>query len=155
MGDNFFRYAPKFEENQYDANRPLTSTADVLAAMKDPRYKSDPGYRKAVQQCMKLAQDQGGLKKLDPSTQTLESAMTGNSGQIVENVKEQSEAIVSMMSDPRYKTSATYRKQVAAVIAQSDPRHLTDLGGPQRYDSPYVIPGPFDPSKPEPGSNLQ
>lgn len=150
MADNFFRYSPIREENEYIPNGPIQNTADVIKAMSSPLYKSDPAYRAAVQRCMLQAQEQGHLQNLDPSTQTLESRMAGNGGAAIEFVKEQKEALISMIGDKRYKESATYRKAVAEFIAKSDPRHVQDIGGTQRYDAPSGETPAFDPSKPSP-----
>lgn len=95
--------------------------ADALAAaVNDERYANDAAYRSAVSQLV---------------GKTSEGVLAGHQpkydGRAAEQIEVEREWVTTAMSDPRYASSALYRRQVAEHIArsQSNVRH-TSLGNP-------------------------
>lgn len=137
--------------NEYVTDRVISGKADVLSCMPDPRYKSDPHFREFVKGLMQQAESQGVSVNLSSGSEmgVLEKAMAADNANS-DNIQEQKENILTLFKNPLYKTSAAYRNQVAAVIAQSDPRHMQEMPS-FRYDAPVKLTGQFAP-EPEEGS---
>lgn len=137
-------------DETYMASGRLMTDADLRACQKDPRYATDANYRDAVIEHARKSFNAGTQFTVggSPEFGVLERAMDGNSGAIEESIAMQREAITTYFSDPRYKTSPLFRAEVKELLRQSDPRHMTDLGGVYRYDAPTKISGQF---APEPG----
>jgi hypothetical protein len=130
--------------NQYKSTRPHFETqSEMTAAMKDPRYQFDEGYRQHI---AKMIQDSDAVELgLEQRTQI-------DGGDKVEAIKEWA---TQAFRDPRYKTSALWREQVKTAI-QNDPhidqvfvQPLHPMGkGMQRFQVEPNITGPEAPVKP-------
>lgn len=91
----------------------------LAAAVSDERYRNDPAYRSAVQQLV---------------SKTTEGVLTGPkpepNNHAVEECEMTTDYITSMMADPRYHTSALYRREVMNRLAASQsPRALRHQSG--------------------------
>jgi hypothetical protein len=89
------------------------SQSAMAAAVGDERYKSDSEYRQAVGKLVaKTSEDVFRAPKdtVDPRA--------------AENAEIVVDSITAMMADPRYKTSATYRREVERRLAASMPHNV-------------------------------
>jgi len=138
----------KPDANEWEFGRAMASKADLQSCISDPRWKTDSSFRAAAIEAAKQAESQGvHLGNAGGTWGVLEKAMAAdnaNSDQILE----QREAITNLFSDPRYKTSALFRRYVMEQVAQSDPRFMTEMPS-YRYDAPCKETGPFAPTKEE------
>jgi hypothetical protein len=143
-----------FESNankeEYTSDRQIMSQADVLSCIKDKRYHNDPHFRAAVIDKMREASNAGVNMNLGSSdeVQVLEKAMDGDSGKREESIAMQREAITTLFGDPRYKTSPTFRREVAELVRQSDPRHMQTMPSGS-YSAPVRETGRFAPEPKE------
>jgi hypothetical protein len=91
----------------------FNNTAAVVKAMEDKRYREDGEYRKAVQSLVsKTSGDvfSGPKDNVDPRA--------------AENAEIVVDTVTAMMADPRYKTSAAYRREVERRLAASMPHNV-------------------------------
>jgi hypothetical protein len=131
----------------YTSNRPgFQNQAEMVEAMKDPRYETEEGYR---QQVYKM------IGESDAVELGLEQRPYVDGGDQVEAVKD---GIVQLFGDERYATSPLYRMQVANLI-KNDPdidrafvRPLNPLGKGARYQVKSEVTGPDAPA-PKPRFN--
>jgi len=134
----------KPDANEWEFGRAMASKADLQSCISDPRWKTDSSFRAAAIEAAKQAESQGvHLGNAGGTWGVLEKAMAAdnaNSDQILE----QKEAISSLFGDPRYKVSPIFRRQVAEIVRNSDPRFMQEMPS-YRYDAPCKETGPFAP----------
>jgi hypothetical protein len=91
----------------------FNTTAAIAKAMEDKRYKEDSEYRKAVQGLVSKTSDDvfsGPRENVD--------------ARAAENAEIVVDTVTAMMSDPRYRTSAAYRREVERRLAASMPHNV-------------------------------
>jgi hypothetical protein len=136
--------------NEYVTDRQMTGPQDLQSCIRDSRWKTDPAFREAAIAMARQAGEQGISMGRDSSSEmgVLERAMAADNANS-DNILEQREAMTILFSDPRYKTSPAFRRYAQEQLRNSDPRHMTDLGGVYRYDAPIRETGQFAPAPKE------
>ena len=117
----------------YSSNRGIETTADVVSAMSDPRYAKDEEYRQIVHRLM--AESQGVINSGD-ATQ----------GQNTDDLEAAIDIAKQAFGDPRYKTSAAFRREVNLAIAQDTTTQVEPLNKFTRIELPANESGPMAPA---------
>ena len=133
------------EPEKYVSTRPHFETQEEMtAAMKDPRYGTDEGYRQHVYQM--IAASDGVALGVEQGPSQIDGG---------DQVEALHDWVRQAFSDPRYKTSALYRAQLMEAIRQ-DPtidkvfvQPLHPMGGVARFQVEPTITGPMAPEKPK------
>jgi hypothetical protein len=90
------------------------SQDQVVAAMSDERYKSDASFRRAVI----LLVHASNMDEINLGTKREDS------GRGVEQLEIQQDYTRQLFSDPRYKTSAVYRREVEDFVRSNTPSEI-------------------------------
>jgi hypothetical protein len=95
-------------DEEYEITGSVKSQEDLLKLMRNPAYKNDPQYRKQVELALQRGMQQGHeVRVADPKGP--DHTQQKNRAVVMEVARE-------MFRDPRYKTSAIYREEVAQYI---------------------------------------
>lgn len=101
----------------------FTSREEMLEATRDPRYKTDPYYRKLIERCAQNTDPKllglGGENEPEEDGE-LRAARLG--------------AIQERFQDPKYKTSAAFRLQTRELLAQHSPSSGLGVKGTHRVE---------------------
>lgn len=113
--------------------------AEVVAAMKDPRYQTEEGYRLEVQRLLENS-DAVELGFEQPYITDQES----------DAIDIRKEAMLTVFGSDEYKNSAVYRRHVMEVIRndRSLDAYHQDAGSYQHYELPFTETGPNAPPPP-------
>jgi hypothetical protein len=90
---------------------PIQSTAELREVMKSEHYKTSSLARKLVVE---------SLRKSAPNVGAIQSQVQGQPVDVGNELEAKMDATKQLFRDPRYKTSALYRKQVAELIQQQN-----------------------------------
>lgn len=107
----------------------FSSQKEMLSAMSDPRYKSDPEFRQLVEwQLFNEVRADNAPPAQEISTgREMQRAMANvPEARHLEDQAIYRESVAAMFGDPRYAVSATYRKEVREWIAANE--SLVDAG---------------------------
>ena len=133
------------EPEKYLSSQPRFETQEeMVAAMRDPRYETDEGYRRKVAE---MLNDSDGV-----ALGVEQRPAQFDEGDKVDAIHD---FIRQQFSNPLYKTSALYREQLKELI-KNDPmvdelfvRPLHPLGGVARFQVEPTLTGPMAPEKPK------
>ena len=113
---------PTPEELRQLDNRGFESKQEMADYVGDSRYKTDSCYRGIIEDI---------LKKTDPAILNLvREAPVDHTGEFLER----KDAVQQQFDDPRYKTSALYRKSVAEQVQKFSPGQTADPKGGGRVE---------------------
>jgi hypothetical protein len=140
-------FETKADPNEWEFGRQMSSQQDLQSCIRDPRWKTDPSFREAVIASAREASTQGVHLGNTGTFGVLEKAMAADNANS-DDILLQREGVTNLFSDPRYKTSAAFRRYVMEQVALSDPRHEQTMPY-MKYDAPCKETGQFAPAPKE------
>ncbi len=91
----------------------FNNTTALAKAMEDSRYREDAAYREAVQRLV-----------VKTTVDALAGPQVKENPRAAEDCEVVCDTITGMMADPRYKTSAAYRRAVERKLSESMPYNV-------------------------------
>lgn len=102
----------------------FTSQEEMLAATRDPRYKTDSYYRHLIEAC---------TAHTDPAILGLNQQHEHEEDDS-ELIEAQRDTVQAYFRDPRYKTDAGFRRKVAEMVGAHSPSSGVPAGGVTRVE---------------------